>query len=64
MSGTNEEPLPGFPAIGQYELVPEPGEPGYEPPEAVAETQLEGDDPEDVVDPDDDDPFGYEDEEE
>jgi hypothetical protein len=63
MSGTGEDPLPGFPAIGQYELVPEPGEPDYVEPEAVeaagddaGEPELDGD-PDDLLDPDDDDPF-------
>ncbi len=32
MSGTGEEPIEGFPTIGQYEIVPGPGDPGYEPP--------------------------------
>jgi hypothetical protein len=72
MSGTGEDPLAGFPAIGQYELVPEPGEPGYEEPETLAapdsdeplmafedDPEAEGDDG-DVIDPDSEDPFGDE----
>jgi hypothetical protein len=74
MSGTGENPLPGFPAIGQYELVPEPGEPGYEEPETVedpGDEPLEAEvsdlafEPEEAepIDPESDDPYGYGDDE-
>jgi hypothetical protein len=35
MSGTGEGARAGFPAIGQYELIPGPGEPGYEDPNDI-----------------------------
>jgi hypothetical protein len=61
MSGTGEQPIEGFPAIGQYELVEEPG---WEVPDPVVEDELpeaelsdaEPDPDEDLVDPDDEDP--------
>jgi hypothetical protein len=64
MSGTGDDPLPGFPAIGQYELVAEPGEPGYEEPGAVAEAgdeegggEGDGGEEVDIIDADSDDPY-------
>jgi hypothetical protein len=67
MSGTGEEPIEGFPAIGQYELVPSPGEPGYEVSEHIDpdEDYVLPEDPEteedeledpDEAEPDDDEP--------
>lgn len=60
-----ENPLPGFPIVGQYEFVPGPGDPGYvPPPEAVepaeaTEPELVGFDAGDQAQPADleDDPF-------